>query len=322
MTPVSSDHPRVSIIIVAYNSEKFIGDSLAALQGIKSDYEIIVIDNSSNHESLPVVKSFFPDSTTIPSDTNLGFAKAVNLASRSARGDFILLLNPDCIVNGEQIDSMLSEIEANKNIGVLAPVIEHPQGRLTVRSAGYEPTARHMFFQLAGLSRWRATAGACKGFNLYPAGESSDKSTSVDWVSGACFVTPRHLWQELGGLSEKWFMYAEDIEFCRRIRSLGYDVIHSNNSRAHHVVGASSEAGSGPVWTLWIENLAEYYVQEFRPNRMTWLIWRLSVWALYWSRAQVYRVKAAIFSSRKSNWLRECEKFRAYAQAAFSSTAL
>lgn len=312
--------PDLSIVVVAYNSEDFIADSLRALDSAVSDLQVIVIDNSADHASLAVVAEVTPDAMRIPSSSNLGFAKAVNQAAELAKADFIMLLNPDCVVSGEDIDSLLERIRKDPQIGIIAPTIQHPGGRLTVRSAGYEPTARHMFSQLVGFPRWRPTARVFHGFNLYPAGEERSE-TVVDWVSGACFITRRDLWRRTAGLSERWFMYAEDIEFCRRARKLGLKVVHSSLANAEHVVGASSETQDGPVWTLWIENLAEYYVQEFRPNKFSWLAWRLTACATFWTRAQIYGLKSRLSPERAGAWSREKEKFIAYSMAALKSTA-
>lgn len=320
MTKENSSTPDLSIIMVAYNSEDFIGKSLEALSTASAALEVIVIDNSENHASLPVVSSTYPSAITIASEENLGFARAVNLAAQRASGQYIMLLNPDCVIQGDSVDALVATIRRDPQIGVLAPTIKHPSGRLSVRSAGFEPTAMNMFSQLLGLCRWRITALKFKGFNLYPAGERFEE-TIVDWVSGACLVTKRTLWVELAGLSERWFMYAEDIEYCRRSRDRGFSVVHTAKATAEHVVGASSETPTGPVWTLWIENLADYYVREFSPSRVDWLVWRLATWATFWSRAQVYGLKAQREKSDGANWQREREKFLAYANAAMTSPA-
>lgn len=312
--------PDLSVIVVAYNSEDFITASVEALKSASARIQLIVIDNSPGHESLPAVKKVNAEATLIPSPSNLGFARAVNLAFEFTEADFVMLLNPDCVIAGEDVDTLLTRIRGDSEIGIIAPTIHHPGGRLTVRSGGFEPTVRHMLSQLLGLPRWRCTAKKFRGFNLYPAGESQVE-TNVDWVSGACLITRRDLWKRMTGLSERWFMYAEDIEFCRRARQSGFRVVHSSRGRAEHVVGASSETASGPVWTLWIENLAEYYVQEFTPSRMSWLTWRLVAWATFWSRAQVYAFKSRSTSGDASGWSREKDKFIAYALAALKSKA-
>lgn len=307
--------PNVSVLIVTYNSERYIAECIQALSGARTCFEVVVIDNASSDSTLEILDSLDVAPIVIANHDNLGFASAVNLGAKKARGSTLLLLNPDCVLTGANLDVLVETLHANPDVGIVAPAIEHPSGRLTVRSAGFQPTIARMASQAVGLAKSRATAKKFPGFNLYPAGEVGEE-TEVEWVSGACLAIRRQLWQSLNGLSERWFMYAEDIDLCRRVQiTAKLKIIHTSRSRATHVVGASSETPDGPVWTLWIENLADYYRLEFNPGAMRMLVWKFFTSAIYFSRSMIYGLRAARAPSKRREWKREQRKFNAYAMA-------
>jgi hypothetical protein len=307
--------PKVSVLIVTYNSERYIAECIEALSSARTHLEVVIIDNASSDSTLRILASLDFATTVIANHDNLGFASAVNLGAKKARGATLLLLNPDCVLTGANLDVLIETLDANPDVGIVAPAIEHPSGRLTVRSAGFQPTIARMASQALGLAKSRALAQEFPGFNLYPAGEVGEE-TEVEWVSGACLAIRTQLWQSLNGLSERWFMYAEDIDLCRRVHNTAnLKIIHTSRSRATHVVGASSETINGPVWTLWIENLADYYRLEFHPSAGQMLVWKFFTCAIYFSRAMVYGIRAVRARSNREDWKREQTKFNAYAMA-------
>lgn len=308
--------PSVSVIIVTYNSASLIEGCLASLCTSASIAEVVVWDNNSNDAVAQVVQ-LATSSRDMPfdvlvreHDTNIGFARAVNSAVDLMSGDYLLLLNPDCIIDGAGVDSLVAQLEIDSDIGVIAPEIVHPSGRLRVKSAGFEPTSRHILSQALGLPQ---VISGSRGFNLYAKGQVGD-TTDVDWVSGACMLMSSDQWQKLGGLSEKWFMYAEDIDLCRRVRSSKLRVVHYSGVEASHLVGASSEADRGPAWTLWLENLYDYYRINLCKGSLDKRLWKLSFLFTFLSRALVYRVRASLRGDSRI-WMRESAKFIDYARA-------
>ena len=304
----------ISIVIVTYNSENYIFDCLVALKDASVPFEVIIIDNASLDSSIDIARAAMPQATIVANTDNVGFAKAVNAGVKLAAHDYFMLLNPDCRLLGAGLDELVRTLDVDRGVGIVAPAIEHPNGRLEVRSAGFQPKLPAMLVHSAGLARFPLTARHVRGFHLYPAGESGT-DTEVEWVSGACFAVRRSTWENVGGLSEKWFMYAEDIQLCNRVRLAGESILHTSRAKATHVVGASSETVDGPVWTLWIENLADYYKTEFRPKPVTMLLWKAATSSIYFSRAAVYTLRSLIDQPHRGQWRRESTKFIAYAQA-------
>lgn len=308
----------VSVIVVTYNSANLIAQCVKNLKSSACISEVIIWDNDSHDNPGQVVRDIVK-AAEVPFNVilrehgaNIGFARAVNNAALLASGDYLLLLNPDCLIDGAGVDRLLHEMRADSGIGVISPDVVHPSGRLRVKSAGFEPTASHMFSQALGLPQLTPRS---KGFNLYAKGETG-MATEVDWVSGACLLLRADRWRQLDGLSERWFMYAEDIDLCRRLRAEGLRVVHFGGVHSSHLVGASSEAEEGPAWSLWLENLYDYYLLNLSRGFFDRQIWKFSVLMTFVSRAMVYRLKALAAGSSSSIWTKESSKFLDYARAA------
>lgn len=306
--------PALSVVVLTYNSSADIVDCLNEIGIDDPQFEVIVIDNNSSDDSVSRVRSNFQNVKLIENTENVGFAKAVNAAVGESSGSLIALINPDCRISRESLIALMKLFQVDQ-VGVAAPAISHPTGRLSVRSAGYSPTLRGMTVHATGLGRIPKASKWTRGFHLYPSAERTTL-TEVDWVSGACLVTRRTIWNKLHGLSERWFMYAEDIHFCHQVQLLGYTIVHNSSVNATHVIGASSEQSSGPVWTLWIENLLDYYNTTFLPSKLRFSCWKFVTIAMFFSRALVYKLRSFPGpANRRSAWARESEKFIAYAKA-------
>ncbi|WP_426228547.1 glycosyltransferase family 2 protein [Pseudarthrobacter sp. DSP2-3-2b1] len=307
----------VSVIVVTYNSANLLTQCVESLRSSECISEVIIWDNDSKDSPALIVTKLVEagnysfDITLHECDANIGFAKAVNSAADLTSGDYLLLLNPDCLIDGGGVDKLVHQLQIDSSIGVIAPSITHPSGRLRVKSAGFEPTASNMLSQALGLPQFSSLS---KGFNLYSKGETGT-STEVDWVSGACLLMRADRWRQLEGLSERWFMYAEDIELCRRLRAEGLRVVHYGGVHSSHLVGASSEGEAGPAWSLWLENLYDYYLVNLNRGFFDKQLWKCAMMFTFLSRALGYRLKALAAGPSSVNWAQESSKFLDYARA-------
>jgi N-acetylglucosaminyl-diphospho-decaprenol L-rhamnosyltransferase len=301
----------LTTILVSYNTREMTMSCLKSLQadtdGIAS--EVIVVDNASGDGSASAIRAGFPDVTLIENSDNVGFSRAVNQGLRLAAGKFVMLLNPDCVVTPGMTDALTGYLVAHSDVGIVAPLITHPEGRLTVLSAGYLPNLQHLAVHYFGLSRVSLFGKHLHGLNLL-SGLATQGPRDVEWVSGACLVASRTLFSDLGGLSDRWFMYAEDMDFCARAMDRGYRVVHLPSAHVTHEVGASSGGAS----TLWIENLEDFYVQRFHPSRLTLFFWRLTLALGLASRAAGYRVRAATRRDEAEAWKARANNFEAFAR--------
>lgn len=298
---------KLSIIIVTYNSAEVIAHCLRALPS-RPDIEIIVVDNASIDNTLAIVADTRPDVTVRANGRNAGFAVAVNIGADIARADHLLLLNPDATIEGTEISRMLTFMDRHPDVGVAAPLVLDRDGAFRTLAVGYSPNLRRMFAHATGLSRLGRRVSVLRGHYLLRDQVMPGSSIDLDWVSGGCMFVRRSLWDDLAGLSERWFMYAEDIEFCLRAREADARVVLVSSARARHEVGGSSGASGDHVSTTWLTNLFDLYRSSIAVNRLQVELWRWTVVTGYALRAFALRVLAP-------SKVMDRKRFGAYASA-------
>lgn len=213
---------KLSIIIVNYNTNKFLDECLKSLP---DNSEIIVVDNNSKEKPTSL------KAKTILNDKNLGFAKAVNIGLKNAKGKYIFLLNPDTKISAEAINKMINFYESHKDTGIVAP-------KLISRNNVIQKSVR----------KFPTVFGAFKEYILNQKGEYDfyipDKTSQVDVVVGACILIKKDLFKKIGGLSEKYFLYYEDIDLCRKVKRAGFKVYFLPDVEVFHQIGSSSTSNS------------------------------------------------------------------------------
>lgn len=217
----------ISAIVVTYNSQDFIEDCLSSVVKFLPDAEVIVVDNNSTDQTVKKIEKFLPAVKLIRSPKNLGFGAGNNLALRQARGEFLLLLNPDTQLVGP-IDQLVSFYNETPNVGIVGPMLLMPNGQI-------QPSVRKL------PTIW----GAFKEFilavkNAYSQYVPEDENpVEVECVYGAAMLIKKDLFKSWGGFDEKYFLYYEDIDLCRRIRKLGKKIYYYPKVKVKHLVGAS-----------------------------------------------------------------------------------
>jgi N-acetylglucosaminyl-diphospho-decaprenol L-rhamnosyltransferase len=214
--------PRVSVTIVAHNSEQSIGACLKSLRTAVSDgiAEVLVVDNASPDRSATIAKSAMPEAVVLRSSHNLGFAGGCNLAWSCVRADNWLLLNPDTVVPPGMLITLLDWFDAHPELGAASPELLDANGRRTHAARRFpgiartlaEMTRAHLFL------RPRAREEYYLGTYRRSLGDHLD----VDWVPGTALLVRRETVETVGLLSQRFFMYGEDIEWCWRMRRAGF----------------------------------------------------------------------------------------------------
>lgn len=219
----------VSIIILSYNTKALLQKCITSLYYSLDnvDYEIIVVDNASSDESVAMVKKKFPKVVVIENKENDGFSKGNNKGVKHAKGEYILFLNSDTTVHNDALKDLLAYMKQNSHIAVAAGVLENPDGSQQ-RAYGNFYSLFSVFLMLFGRE---------KGEMLR---YQSDKMQSVDWVTGACMLVKKDIFDTIGGFDERLFMYLEDMELCYRIKKMNYSVIHYPLFRVTHLGYGSS----------------------------------------------------------------------------------
>lgn len=312
MTPSPSPTRLCQAIVVSYNTRDRLRECLASLCR-EEPGAITVVDNSSGDGSAAMVADEFPTVTLIRNRENVGFARAVNQVLCDASLPFVLLLNPDAVMTAGSLALLTDHLREHANVGCVGPAMRHPDGRLRVLPAGRQPTLWRVFTHTTGLSRLSGLSSAFDGWQ-HRAGVHDRAPLAVGWVTGGCLLVRMDAVREVGMLSERWFLYAEDLEFCKRLTDGGWRVMHLPGATVSHRFG-SSTPNIGPVDTRWIEATKDFYRWRWSPSAITDLAWRLTFAAGFVARSAGYAILAARRPAERAAWQREVRKYAAYARA-------
>lgn len=206
----------LSVIIVTFNSSPYIEGCLCSiLEELKGlDYELIVVDNGSEDGTCQLIESKFLEATLIRNGFNAGFARANNLALRRAKGEFVLLINPDTIWERGDLKKAIGFLKEYPKIGGLGCRLILEDGSWQ-KSYGNFPTLMREVRETFYLPRLFPRSPWMKGVYIY---DDSLSPRPVDWVSCTFFLGDRGLMSEIGFFDERYFMYYEDIDLSKRIR--------------------------------------------------------------------------------------------------------
>jgi N-acetylglucosaminyl-diphospho-decaprenol L-rhamnosyltransferase len=316
-------HGSISVVLVSFRTPQFLRDCLMQLSSEPAVAQVIVVDNASGDDSAALVEREFPDVELVRNSKNVGFARAVNQALPHCRGELVLLLNPDTVLDQGAIDELVRQLNAQPRIAAVGPAIRHSSGRLRVLSAGRQPTVWRMLTHATLLSRLSRGLPFLEGLNLI-AGVHDDRQRDVEWLTGACFLVRRNALDAVGGLSERWFMYAEDLELCLRLRRAGWRLAHVPSAQVVHHMGASADRTKPPS-TAWAVTLHDFYRTDISSGVIADLFWRGVFASQLVSRAAYYRLRSATGrrSAPKASaaWQREAAGFIACAVAVLRGAA-
>ena len=234
-----SNETSVSVIIVSWNAKDYLEkclDSLA-INGGRYPLEIIVVDNDSSDGSPELVEKRYPQVRLIRSGSNLGFAKANNIGLAQSSGDVLLLVNSDVEVLPGCIDGLVRHLQSDASVGMAGPRITGGDGLLQ-RSCRSFPTLWNMLCRALGLD---TVLGKWKLFSGYSMRYWSQTETRpVDILTGCFWAVKRQAYEEVGGLDEAFFIYGEDMDWCKRFWMKGWKLTFLATSRAIHYGGGSS----------------------------------------------------------------------------------
>jgi N-acetylglucosaminyl-diphospho-decaprenol L-rhamnosyltransferase len=304
---------RVTAVMVTYNSGHVVSGALEHLPD-KDEAHLVVVDNLSTDDSIEVVEGLRPDALIIRNINNDGFAKAVNLGAARADTDYILLLNPDAYIEGQDLKRLVEDMDSDRAVAISAPLMTDPHGQYSTIAAGHSPTIWRMALHESGLSRLGKYFSALEGHYLFK-GSRLDSIREIDWVSGGCMLIRRSAWESMGGLSTKWFMYAEDVEFCLRARQAGLKVIMDPNSLAVHDFGGSSKDVSGKANPTWVLNLYDLYCSSIAKNPLQRRAWKLIVAGGFAGRSITYRLLRRLRPTRAEEYDAQIHRYAIFRKA-------
>ncbi len=236
---------KLSIIIVNYNVKYFLEHCLhsvsRAVNGHR-DVEILVVDNASPDDSVQMLKERFPNVILVENKRNVGFAKANNMAIRVSRGEYVLLLNPDTVVQQDTFAKCIAFMDAHPEAGGLGVKMIDGSGNYLPESKRGFPSPWVAFCKVFGLTALFPKSKLLAGY--YLGHLSKDSNQEVDVLAGAFMMMRRSVLDKIGLLDETFFMYGEDIDLSYRIVQAGFKNYYFSETRIIHYKGESTKKGS------------------------------------------------------------------------------
>jgi GT2 family glycosyltransferase len=269
-----------SVIIVNYNVREFLRQALLSLRKalVNVSAEIFVVDNASDDGSAEMVAAEFAECTLLANGENLGFAAANNLAIKQARGRFLVLLNPDTIVQEDTFTAACAFMEKHPGAGMMGCKVLNPDGTLQLACRRSFPTPWVAFTKLAGLSALFPRSKWFGRYNLTYLPE--DETCEVEAISGSFMIVRREALAQVGLLDEDFFMYGEDLDWCYRTRAAGWKIHYFPGTQIVHFKGESSRRSSFDGVRLFYQAMGLFVKKHFR-RRMSiaaYALLHLAIW--------------------------------------------
>jgi hypothetical protein len=261
--------PRISVVIVNYNSGTALTSTLASLPaGLAGlEWDAVVVDNASADHSERAAQG---DERTrlVRHPSNVGFAAGVNLGTAATLAPFVLVLNPDCRLEPGTGRVLLDELQRHPSCAVMGPAILNPSGTLQESARGDPDMLTGAFGRTSFLSRVLPDSRlARRNLRSNALAGSASSSQPVDWVSGACMLVRRDALASVGGFDEGYFLYWEDADLCRRLRTAGWETRYMPGATAVHDVGQSSRNARGLANREFHRSAYRYFATHVIPQR-------------------------------------------------------
>ncbi len=240
----------LTVVLVSYNTRPLLLRLLDRLVASDS-ISVVIVDNASQDGSADATAERFPNLELIRNEENVGFARAANQGMARAVTSYILLLNPDTEATLSLLEDMVGYLEQNRDVWAVAPRLIGSDGKGQTMAAGFAPTPWRAMLYFMGISYllpWPSL-----GFSVSP---TVHRPVDVDWLSGACLMVRREAIERAGALDGTFFMYGEDMDWCRRMRAMGARLVFLADHDLGHARAASS--GHEVVSTNWLAGLARY----------------------------------------------------------------
>ncbi|MHB1294788.1 MAG: glycosyltransferase family 2 protein [Anaerolineae bacterium] len=242
----------LSIIIVNWNVAALLDDCLRSIytsagaqpeaEGVwrlgSYAFETFVVDNASSDDSVALVRARFSQVRLIANTENRGFTGGNNQALRLARGRYALLLNPDTRVLEDALARMVAHADAHPAVGVVGPRLLYGDGSPQSSRRRF-PTLGMALFESTLLEQWWPNNRWARAYHM--ADTPDDRTQQVGWVTGACMLVRAEAYRQVGLLDEGFFMYSEELDWCRRLADAGWRIVYLPEAMVVHLEGKSSD---------------------------------------------------------------------------------
>jgi len=268
-----NSHPKISVIIVNYNVKEYLEQALLsikkALVGIS--YEIFVVDNASVDGSVPYIRKKFPDIQIIENKENLGFGRANNLALKEAKGEYVVLINPDTVVQENTFVELLRFFESHPDASAATCKIINPDGSFSVDCRHNIPTPMVAFWKVTGLSRLFPKSKVFGRYNLTYL--DPDQIYPVPAISGSFMMIRKNVLDEIGYFDEQFFMYCEDIDLCYRIHKADHKIYYVPTTQIIHYKGESTKKDRLDYVITFNKALYQFFKKHYAQSYIFFIRW-------------------------------------------------
>jgi GT2 family glycosyltransferase len=272
-----------SIVVVNFNSGPYLARCIGSILEHAPGTPVVVVDNASADGSERAAEHGNRDVTLVRNTSNVGFGRAVNQVLHLTTGELIMIMNPDACLLPGVIEGLEGELLAHPECAVVGPAITWEDGRLQGSARGDPTLLTGLFGRSSLLTRWfpdsrfvRRNVRVGRALGATPA------SIEVDWVAGACMVVRRSALVGANGFDERYFMYWEDADLCRRLRKQGHTVRYVPTAVVIHHVGVSSEAARGLALRAFHRSAYTYYATHVARTNVT----RALAWVILETRCR------------------------------------
>jgi GT2 family glycosyltransferase len=269
---------QLSIVIVNYNVKNLLKKCLESIFEYEKDieFEVIVVDNNSNDHSQEMLKKNFPQVRLIENKRNLGFSAGCNQGIKQSQGRYILLLNPDTELTPGGFKKMIDFMDSKPEVGICAPKMMDKEGNLQFSCRSFPSYLTAISSSQSILNRIFPDNLLSQKYLLK--NQDHSQIREVDWVSGSCLLAKREMFEKVGLLDERFYMYVEDVDLCYRAKMAGFSVFYFPPVVVVHHIGKSTQKKKLDMLVEHHRSMYYFYKKHHTPNVFLRGIVFLSVW--------------------------------------------
>jgi len=281
----------LSIIIVSYNCKEYLLnclDSIFSHPPKIAEFELIVVDNASSDGTVGAVRERYPQVKLVPNEENLGFAAGCNTGFEHSTGEYILLLNPDVVVNDTSFDPLIGFLNRTPKAGAVIGSMVDANGE-PVPNVRIVPTVFDLLISRKSFIAWLPSLGKIRDKRLAIPGEIAE----IEAGGGGYFLVRSELYRRIGMMDTRFFLFVEDIDLSVRIRKAGYKIYYLPEARIiHHWGGSTSKHMTRSIWNHHI-SLFKFF-QKYRhlrfPIDVVWFSCTVSHFLLWFITNRLLRI--------------------------------